>query len=326
MSERFARAYHNVRNLVLGVFNRKFLIFLFFLVLSSVFWLMMTLNETYEQEISVPMSLTNVPDDVVITTDLDTALRVTVRDKGYRLIGYLYGDSVKGVKINFNAYANKTSEQGVVPSADLQKMAYRSLVNSSKIVSVAPDKVAFYFNYGLSKSVPVVMDGKVDAGRSYYLAQTRFWPRSVTVYANKQLLDSIKSVKTEPLQISNLTDTVIRDVNIAKKRGVKCVPSKVRIGLYPDILTEESMEVPIRAINVPEGMTMRMFPSRVKVKFVVGVGIYRNINAEQFDVVADYNEIANQKRDKCDISLLRSPVSVRSPQLEIKQVDYLIEQ
>lgn len=326
MGERSVRAYQNIRNLVLGVFNRKFLIFLFFLALSGIFWLMMTLNETYEQEISVPLSLTNVPDNVVITTDIDTVLRVTVRDKGYTLVGYVYGERVKPLKINFQKYANKSAERGVVSSVELQKMAYRCLVNSSKVVSISPDKIELYFNYGSSKSVPVVINGKVETDKSYYLAQTRFWPRQVTVYANKFLLDSIKSVKIEPLHISNLSDTIIRDVKIEKMRGVKCVPSTVRIGLYPDVLTEESVEVPIRTLNVPEGMVMRLFPSRVKVKFIVGVGMYRNINEEQFDVVADYNEIANRKQDKCNVYLRRSPLGIRSPHLDVKQVDYLIEQ
>ena len=34
--------------------NKEILLFLFFLALSGAFWLSLTLNETYEQEFSVP--------------------------------------------------------------------------------------------------------------------------------------------------------------------------------------------------------------------------------------------------------------------------------
>ena len=50
-----------VRDFVFSVVNKEFLIFLFFLALSGVFWLMMTLNGTYEKELQVEMRLVGVP-------------------------------------------------------------------------------------------------------------------------------------------------------------------------------------------------------------------------------------------------------------------------
>ena len=40
-------AFRFVRNFLLGKTNREFLVFVFFLVISSIFWLLTTLNETY---------------------------------------------------------------------------------------------------------------------------------------------------------------------------------------------------------------------------------------------------------------------------------------
>ena len=39
-----------VRDLLFGTFNREFLIFLFFLVLSAAYWFMSVLNDTMERE------------------------------------------------------------------------------------------------------------------------------------------------------------------------------------------------------------------------------------------------------------------------------------
>ena len=50
-----------IRNFLFSIVNKEFLIFLFFLLLSGSFWLSMTLDETYEKEISVPIRLVNVP-------------------------------------------------------------------------------------------------------------------------------------------------------------------------------------------------------------------------------------------------------------------------
>ena len=42
-----------IRNFLFSVVNKQFLIFLFFLAFSGIFWLLMALNETYEREFSV---------------------------------------------------------------------------------------------------------------------------------------------------------------------------------------------------------------------------------------------------------------------------------
>ena len=67
-----------IKNFLFSIVNREFLIFLFFLVVSGTFWLLMALNETVEREFEVPVSLVGVPKDVVITTDIQDTLKVTL--------------------------------------------------------------------------------------------------------------------------------------------------------------------------------------------------------------------------------------------------------
>ena len=326
MENRLTQIYRFVRNFLFSSVNKEFLIFLFFLVLSTFFWMMMALNETYEQEVCVPVRLVNVPKNAVLTTEMEDTVRVTVRDKGYALAAYIYGDRVLPINVNFSAYANRQTGYGVVSSQDLLKMVNQRFTGASKVVQVKPDRLDFYFNYGLSRRLPVRMSGYVVPGKSYYLARTRFWPDVVTVYASKRILDSLRFVKTVPINIVNFGDTVIQTVALEKIKGVKIVPKEVRIGLYPDILTEETIDVPVKAINMPEGKVLRTFPSKVKVSFIVGASMFRTINADMFSVVVDYNELMEQPSDKCNIYLKSSPQSVRNASLQINQVDYLIEQ
>lgn len=319
------RIYAKVRNFLFGMFNKEFLIFLLFLVISALFWLGMTLNETYEREYMVTMVLDKVPKNAVITKSIDDTVLVTIRDRGFLHTAYTYSDKLKKVKVNFLTYANNKMGKGVVSQVELQKIIYKRLYGSSKVVSVKPDKMDFTFNYGLSKKVPVRLMGSIVPAKSYYLARTRFWPDSVLVYATQAKLDSIKYVMTEEINIENFEDTVIRIVSLNKMDEVKISPSTVKIALYPDILTEGSLEVPITAINMPAGMVLRTFPSKVKVKFIVGVSMFKKIRPEQFLVVADYKELMRKPSDKCNIYLRTSPHGTAKAQLEIRQVDYLIE-
>lgn len=315
-----------VRNFLLSSANREFLTFFFFLVLSTIFWLMTALNETYEREIGVPAYLVNIPKNVVVTSDMEDTVRVTVRDKGFALLAYTYGEGIRPINVNFQSAITRQSGYGVVSSQELMKMINQRFSGSSKIVQVKPDRLDFHYNYGLSRQVSVKMSGHVVPGKSFYLARTRFWPEKVTVYGSKQALDSLRFVKTVPINITNFNDTVLRTVALETIKGVKIVPNTVRIGLYPDILTEENIEVPITAINMPEGKVLRTFPQRVTVNFIVGASMFRSISPEQFAVVVDYNEIIDHPSDKCSIHLRETPQGVRNARLKMTHVDYLIEE
>ena len=311
-----------VRNFLFSGLNKEFLIFLFFLALSGAFWLLMTLNETMEREFKIPMRLTGVPGNAVITGELPDTVRVTVRDKGFTLVTYDFRPLV----FRFSNYADEDEGKGVIPLTDVQKQVLSQMYGSSKLLQVKPGAVDFYFTYGTSKKVPVVFRGKITTNKSYYLAHTEFYPSMVTVYANKQQLDKLQTVEIEPFNYRNLQDTIRQAVRIKKIRGVKIVPSTVRLSVYPDVLTEEAIEVPITAINMPPGMVLRTFPSKVTVRFTIGASLFRTIKPNLFKVVVDYEELAANPSDKCTLQLRSVPRSVSKASLEIDRVDYLLEQ
>lgn len=317
--------YVSVRNFLLGIFNREFLIFLFFLVLSAVYWFMSVLNDTMEREITIPVQLVNIPRNAIMLNSETAEMRVMVRDKGYTIAAYKYGDRAASIKLPFDMYA-VNNEKCVVNSSDLQKLVSTQLYASTKVVSIKPQTLEFPFNYGLNKRVPVKLVGTVRPAESYYLARVKFEPDSVYVYASSRTLDSILYVSTRQLDIRNFTDTIQRKVALQKTKRVKTVPAEVTMTLYPDIMIEAVANVPVTAINVPEGCVLRTFPPQVQVHYVVGAKQYNNIDVSNFTVVADYSSTAGGEQKKCQLRLVKSPRAARNPYLSTTQVDYLIEQ
>ena len=315
-----------VGNFLFSSLNKEFLIFLFFLLLSGAFWLMMALNETYEEELKVPVRLVGMPRNAVMTDEPADTVKVTVRDKGFTLVTYKYGHWFRPLTFKFATYANEDQGHGAIPAADIIKQVQSQLYGSSKLLSVKPEKLDFYFTYGASKKVPIRFRGKISTSKSYYLAHTEFSPMMVTAYANKKVLDELKYVEIEPFNYRNLQDTIHQNVRLQKIRGVKLVPSTVRLSVYPDVLTEESIEVPVSAVNMPAGMVLRTFPSRVTVRFTIGASQFRMIRPEQFNVVVDYQALAENPSDKCTLQLRSVPSSVSKAKLELGKVDYLLEQ
>lgn len=315
----------HLKNFLFGFVNKEFLIFLFFLILSGTFWLLMTLNENYEKELKIPVYLTNIPQNVIITSMSEDTITVTVKDKGFSLLAYMTNKPMP-INFSFDAFANKTNGKGIISSNDLCKGAYLQLYGSSRISSVKPDRIEFFYNFGECKQVPVRLAGKIEPEKLYYLAGKKIVPEKVTVYAQKSILDSIQYVTTTDLNIVNFNDTVTQVAELKQTKGIKIVPSKVKISLYPDILTEQTIEVPITAVNMPAGKVLRTFPSKATVRFAIGASMYRNVQADQFKVEVDYHEIQDLQTDKCRLHLKAFPRNVSRCHLDNYMVDYLIEQ
>lgn len=323
---RLRQIYHFFKELLSGYSGKDLLVFLFFLCLSGIFWLMMALNETYEVEFPVPMRLVGVPKNVVVTSEMSDTVRVTIRDKGFVILSYEGYNRFRPIKINFSSYANRETGVGQVPSVDVQKLIRLQLVGSSSIVSLKADHLDFSFNYGEHRKFRIRLVGRIVPGGNYYLAHAQLTPDIATVYGSNAVLNSIAAVVTERLDLTNFEDTVTREIKLKAIPGAKILPATVKVTLFPDVLTEGSVDVPITTVNKPDNLTIRTFPHSVAVKFSAGSKVYRQVKPSDFAVTVDYNEIANHPSDKCSIKLQNNSHFARNASLEIDKVDYLIEQ
>lgn len=316
-----------IRSFLLSQKAREFLFFLFFMLVSASFWLLQSLNETFDINLKMPVRLTEVPSFIVITSDLPKTLDITVRDKGILLVRYLYGYEFTPLTVDYSKLENTdVSGRVVVPMEDIQKRIQAQLLSSTKLVSVHPDTLEFYFNRGIKKKVPVHLAGEIETSPEYYLETVRCEPDSVIVYAPLNILDTITSVRVMPLHIEGLeADTKIRKV-LQTVRGAKLVPSQVEIGLGVDLYTEKSLEVPIVGINFPASKKLRTFPSKVQVRFRVGMTRFKEIEADDFIIAVSYEELIENKQPRIKLHLKSMPDGVSNVRLQPEEVDYLIEQ
>lgn len=307
------------------LWNRQFLIFLFFLALSAVFWLFQALGETYEEDFQVPIELKNVPGNVVITTDLPQALHVSLRDKGSLLMAYRYTRQFKPVVIDFNACSNPSGHV-VVQAQDLMRQIVPQLMPGTQVVGVKPDTVEFYYNYGLCKRVPVVVQGTIRPDRLFTLAAVKQSRDSVLVYASKSQLDTITAAYSKPLSLLNLTDTAQVRAEFVKVKGAKFVPNQVDLTFCIDRLVEKTVQVPVRQVNFPASKQLRTLPATVNVTFQVGMGLYRQITNENFVLVVNYEDLLRTKGNQCHLSLKTIPAGVSHVRITPQDVEYVIEE
>ena len=321
----FLKTKKQTKDFLLSAKSREFFVFLCFFFIAAGFWWLQTLNNDYETEFSIPVRLRNVPENVVITSDPVSEVRVRVRDKGTVLLNYMLGKNFYPVILDFKNYTNMGNHVQVQTS-QVQKWITGQLNASTALLSMKPDTLEYYYSTGVSKMIPVKLCGNVSAGEQYYLPDTLFTPDSVRVYAPSDALDTMKVAYTLPLNLDNITDTLEREVTLSAPKGAKYIPASVKLTLPVDMYTEKTVEVPLRGINFPADKVLRAFPSKIKISFQVGMGRFRQITADDFHLVVSYEELVRLGSEKYTVKLRTLPEGVSHVRFNPEQVAFLIEQ
>ena len=313
------------RNFFLWVRSREFLVFLFFLLVSGFFWGVLAVKEPAERELEIPIKLDGQPSKVFFNDSLPSTLKVTVKDNGYNLIGY-YFDKVDTIPIRFAKYSRDDGKL-YVSNSELFKMVKTELERSTEILSIKPDKLDVYYNnYDDTMKVKVALIGEFVADDNYVITMKQLKPDSVIIYANQQQLHTIDSVKTQYVRFKDISQQVRKVVKLQKINGVMFKPDQVTLTVNVDVLKEDSKEVHIEAINVPDNVVLNLLPSNVPVSYVTGSSLMEGISDKDFRVVVDYNDIEGGPEGTLPLQLLSWPSFVKRPQLVKTKVEFLIEQ
>lgn len=309
--------------------NKQTFIFLFFLALSTAFWFLQVLNEVHEEDFELRINQNNLPKGIVITSDLPSSIRVTIKDRGATLLNYKYSRTLPDITLDPSLFTAQEGHLRIL-TTELIKQIRPALSASSQIVSIKPDTLDFYYNHGRSKRVPIRIAGTLPTANGYtIIGKTRLKPDSVTVYATQSVLDTITAVYIRTNAFSPFKSSKTIDAKLHGMRGCKIMPNHVQMAFIVDRLVEKRFTVPIGSINVPDDQLLRTFPSQTEVIFQVPMSLYRAIQPAHFAVVADpeqnIDSEGNPASAKCKLVVLKSPSIVSHIRLADSEVEYILE-
>lgn len=315
-----------VRNFMRKSQTKEFLTFLFFLLLSFVFWILQGMNEETESTFAVDLIYKNVPENVVFTNEPASEVNFRIRDKGLVLFNYRVNERLDPIEIDFSQIQN-TSGTVNIKEEQLINMIKRRLRSTSSIVAAYPDTVNLFYTQQLARQLPVKFNGKISSqNQSQIGKKIIIKPDSVKVYAPASILDTIQYISTVYTVFDNLADTTVRRVELHKIYGVKVVPEKVTVVIPVEEYTEKEIRLPIDIIGLPDSLDMRIFPSSVNVSFFVGLSAFKDISPDQFQLAVYYSELDGASDAFARVEIVRMPDDISNVRLSHRNVEYIIEQ
>ena len=305
--------------------GREFLVFLFFLFAAFVFWYLTTMSQEYEMTYTVKLELRNVPNKMIVTEPLPKEMKVVLKDKGDKLLEYKARGRMRVLGIDYRQYANVMGRTAIY-GAELKKLLNMGLASSTEVVSTSLDTLKYYVADGRGVKLPLRFRGVVEADKQHVIEYIVLNPDSVTVYASRQVLDTMTAVYTPYVHSVGLSDSVKQTLELnSSEWGVRYSPSEVQLNIAVSPYVQKNVLVPIEGYMFPYGQQLKTFPSKAKVSFRVSLNDFREVTERDFKILVRHSLIRDNVSGKVSLGLDEMPDNITDVKIEPAEVDYLIE-
>ncbi|MBO5810577.1 MAG: YbbR-like domain-containing protein [Bacteroidales bacterium] len=296
---------------------------IFFVTIAALFWLLIKLSAQYTVTEPLTINIKDAPANLVIL-DGNQKVKVTLSTTGFELLNYYFKPaSRRKVDISLEEVPlHKDSESTYSFSVSYAKEKV------ANFLTIEPNEVSFDDNRISVKmeqldSIKVKVIPNIDL--SYEKQYNRHGkiqikPDSVTIYGPKTKLVSIDNIYTENISLKNINTNIDIDLPIHLDEMINADTKNVNIKINVEKYTEAIANV---KISNNFNKKLRLFPDKVKIKYIVSLTDYNIIKDNSFVVSIDTADISSEN-NFLPLYLIDYPSNTRITSIEPKEVEYII--
>ncbi len=308
-----------------GSTKRRSKIFLIFLLCSFAIWLISKLSENYTDKAKFDLVYVNVPDTLLLTGASKDQIDVTIRASGWQFLGFNF--KTKEIPIDLSTLQLNGSKY-FAPQETYGNQIMEKLPGSMTLLQMDSDTLFFDFDPIISKVVPVTSQLQVDLAQNYLLdGSLEVAPDSVMIRGPSQEIDTIKTIKTVAVKLTDVSENFTRTLSLIKSDSLKntvFVQSEVTVSGYVFRFSEQVIQIPVEVVNLPSGMQIRTFPATVGVLCKAKVEELKSLDPNEFRIVADFKE-AKEDSQFLRLELVRHPENIPNIQLLDSQIEFILK-
>ena len=301
---------------------KKILTFSFFTLIATILWFMQIYNKNFETTINIPIKYISIPDSIIFQDTLPSNITMRIKDDGFAMFRY-YFKKRDTLRIDVQSII-KNGNSKVLQGSSFDLFIRKSLPISTQVLAYDPVRISFVYAALESKKIPVIFDGQLNLSPGYFLNNDlKITPDSITAYGSQADLNKIMFAYTSNDTVSGLSANKRLKYSLANKERIKFSPAYI----YVDVPIEayKTVEVPVECLNLPEKLTVKFFPSKVKLTFFIGVSEVDSIREKDFSVAIDYNGLQESKQASVPVRITSSPGFVRNLTITPPNVQYIFE-
>tara|TARA_B100000949_G_scaffold234324_1_gene253040 strand:- start:3027 stop:3983 length:957 start_codon:yes stop_codon:yes gene_type:complete len=310
-----------------GLNQKKAKVFSLFLICSFLAWFISNLSETYESRAFFTLNYRNLPDSLLLGKNSNNEIEAKLRTSGFQFLYYKIFRSQIDIDVSQVEYRNG---QYVLSEEMLRRQMDQQLSQNISLLDLDRNVLDVDLYQVDSKKIPIKANLKLQLQQNHILdGKIMVSPDSIEVKGPKNEIDTIKSIKTAAIQLTDVNEDFSSEVSLVFPKGLdNSIFSEGRATVSGKVskFSEKVFDVPIQVVNAPEGYQIRTFPNSVTILCKATIERLKEISASDFEIVADYGQLDGSESSKLFLEITESPQKVYDIKLEENTVNFVLEQ
>gem|GEM_PF-5533389 len=295
--------------------------FIIFLLLSSLIWLLHSMNKYYHISLPVKVVYKNLPASRSLGADTPDTMIISGKAKGFYLLRQWNKKNTTAITLDF---AHSTSKKSI-GSSELLVMIDAQLP-AIRVEDVFPELVLLSNDTRKKGKIPVDYSSAFSFDSPFALKSLTLVPDSITITASAATLDTIVSWPLLPLAMKKISTDMKGYLMTTKSSSPNITLShdSVLFNLKVDEMVEENLDIKITPKNVPDNMKVVIYPTKIKLTYQRLLSTSQAFVSEDFSVVADFQYADLKNGSQLPLKITRKPMGVGRTTLQPSIIDYII--
>ena len=314
--------------------RKKLYIFSSFVLLSTLFWLIIKLSQDNETRLTFKVNLLNIPAELIVEDFSRDKFDVDLRTVGVRLfyINMLKQSRIVDVDFSlFHPIERNGSLFYYITDRQLAQKLPSSLQTETDIISVQPDTLFIKVKEAKTKNVPVVFNGSFEFLTRYrQYGEVAIEPAYILVSGPKNIVDKIDTLYTRETHFIEPDKPVEKSVEVTSPFLSESIAlSDNRVNIFVDIreFTESKVEVAL-TVDCPdeyieEVENIRLFPSRATIYYLVALDDYRKVTEDMFSLKVEC-PFGKESNNRLQVKVLSKPRYVEIMRVDPRRTEYIL--
>ena len=292
-----------------------------FVIISSFFWIVTKFSNVYKFKNDFYINWTNIPKTIIVD-DQEKKISILISATGFEIILYKFFIKNIDLSIDKDVIYDKN-----IATVNINKKLFEienQLFENNKIEGIISKQILFNYSVLSKKKVPVFFDKKIKF-RPGYLNEDEFnlIPDSIFVIGPTNIIDTLKRVKTILFEKNDVYKSINELIELSVLDNLLFNQNEIKISSIIKKYSEKDFKIPIKILNLPDSIRLKLFPNYVTLKAIISLDRYNEISNNDFMITSNYKSL-NSNFTSLSLLLREYPKDVKNINWYPKTVNYLI--
>jgi len=293
------------------------------LFLALLLWFHATTDKIFVYGFDLPLAVSDLPSDLILTRPLPTQIKVRIKGKGKQLIKYFLSHK-ESVMIDANRLKALETDYAIKP----EDVPLPKDLNLEVEGIDSPRQMEVSLDYFSQKEVSVRSQIDVLPQDGYVQVDSlKLNPKRVLLSGPRTLMRKVDQVDTEGKVLGSLSSSVSGFVSLVVPQGfnLKLSPDRVEYSVKIEkLIQKEFTQQKIRLANSPAKNKVKLLPESVKIVVQGTSQQLEKLEVGKIKVSLDFSKLGDKKEGKL-APKIELPKGVQLVKIEPDSVKFILE-